>query len=349
MGNHIMSHLEFGGCLADYPGMSARYKKLRALEDVDEVRAKTEGHPDGAFARVRFVNYYTLCNGRPKQPKLAPDDAEVADRSVLPADDSPTVDPASVEVALEDLDINAEESLPEDEIPTDDKENEPPALEMLEPEPMLEDDVPPPDVVKVKSPEPEQATLAPIPNPPEPPTLPDLSQITDKDMKKQAEKEARRLQRGYEQAQKDHEKAIREREKLLDKIKKRDARASQKAEKAAKKELELEEKASQKEAAAQAKAAKKEQEEQDKMARKAAEKDKPPKLRKFCVLPSKVDGVRDSTWVDIYIADMDEVGAHCGLFLPGPHYEPLIAQVGDLVTRWVHDDMSTKTALSMIY
>lgn len=350
MGNHIMSHLEFGGCLADYPGMSARYKRLRALEDVDEVKAKTEGHPDGAFARVRFVNYYTLCSGKPKQPKLAPGDEEVVDGSAPPVEQSTEAETALTEVTLQDLDISAEEIQSKDEDPTDDKENEPATLEMLEPEPMLEDDIPHPEVAKVESSvEPEQATLTPIPDPPTPPNLPDLSLITDKDMKKQAEKEAKRLQRAYEQAQKDHEKAMREREKLIDKIKKRDAKASEKAQKAAKKELELEEKASQKEAAAKIKAAKKEQEQQEKTARKAAEKEKPPKLRKFCVLPSKVDGIRDSTWVEIYMTDVDEVGAHCGLFFPGPHYESLIAQAGDLVAHWVQDDMSAKVALSMIH
>ena len=61
MGNHILSHIEFGGCLADYRGMAARYNKIRALEDVDEVQAVAQGHPVGAYARVRFVRRPGQC------------------------------------------------------------------------------------------------------------------------------------------------------------------------------------------------------------------------------------------------------------------------------------------------
>jgi hypothetical protein len=39
---YFMSHLEFGSCLADYPGLKARYDKLRALEDVDDMPRRNQ-------------------------------------------------------------------------------------------------------------------------------------------------------------------------------------------------------------------------------------------------------------------------------------------------------------------
>ncbi|KAG6039074.1 hypothetical protein E4U41_003342 [Claviceps citrina] len=44
LGNHINSHLEYGGCLADYRGSKMRYDRLRALEDVGEIQLVSNGH-----------------------------------------------------------------------------------------------------------------------------------------------------------------------------------------------------------------------------------------------------------------------------------------------------------------
>ncbi|KAI6630711.1 hypothetical protein MCOR07_000269 [Pyricularia oryzae] len=73
---------------------------------------------------------------------------------------------------------------------------------------------------------------------------------------------------------------------------------------------------------------------------------KPKKLRKFCMLPrKKSDGSRDSCWIDVYMEGMDEVGAHCGLFFPGPQYETLIGEVGMRIQGWVHEDASRRVIL----
>ncbi|KAI9751979.1 MAG: hypothetical protein M4579_005815 [Chaenotheca gracillima] len=67
---YVTSHLEFGGCLADYKGLKVRYARIRGLEDVDD---RQSYGPDGAGRRaeprVRFVNYYTASSGRPKVSK----------------------------------------------------------------------------------------------------------------------------------------------------------------------------------------------------------------------------------------------------------------------------------------
>lgn len=66
---YFMSHLEFGGCLADYPGLKNRYEKIRSLEDVDELARREGPGYRPPTRRVRFTNYYTASTGRPKAPK----------------------------------------------------------------------------------------------------------------------------------------------------------------------------------------------------------------------------------------------------------------------------------------
>ncbi|KAL0943995.1 catalytic protein [Colletotrichum truncatum] len=96
--NHVMSHLEYGGCLADYPGLNARYNKLRALENVDPLQHLRENSNSGnsfgqpPLARVRFINYYTLSTGRPKKPK-SPKSPESPDREL------PTGPPSTLDIA----------------------------------------------------------------------------------------------------------------------------------------------------------------------------------------------------------------------------------------------------------
>lgn len=82
-------------------------------------------------------------------------------------------------------------------------------------------------------------------------------------------------------------------------------------------------------------------------AEKAGKPAKPPKERKFINLPSKVNGQIDPKWVKIFMKDTDEVGAHTGLFFPGPHYEKLVGDVGDMILSWVHDDATKKTILGL--
>lgn len=64
--NHLMSHMKFGACLMDFAGLKRRYETLRKLEDIDDI--KHHGMPH-VPARIRFVQYYTVCYGYPKKPK----------------------------------------------------------------------------------------------------------------------------------------------------------------------------------------------------------------------------------------------------------------------------------------
>ncbi|KAJ0165831.1 hypothetical protein CTA2_9801 [Colletotrichum tanaceti] len=519
--NHVMSHLEYGGCLADYPGLNARYNKLRAMESVDPLQYMSAGNNYGNAnqpppARVRFINYYTLSTGRPKKPKT-PDSPKSLESLGSPGErfvsapqntlevGSQLSPPASMtpRISVEDSDDGKSIKLLEP-IPMDDVDERLSTLhgeqqtrfnnESMEaskstealrrglsqdaPEPKGnekerldntinsyesptteqsnvvavdggEGEVPKPDSMGDGIDEPE---LPPIPDLPEQPTPPDLDRYTDKDARKQAEKEGKRAQKTYEHAVKSRDKAIKERQKLIEKRRKKAEKEAQKeAQRIEKEEQRLqkeEQRRLQEEEAARRKPAEGAQrqetqaegearrlaEEAQRMEREArrmrgeppepeperqteadrvadieahlaatviagaaaaapasvtaqanrppaatassaasinttqsgsgsttataatrstappaavADPGKPKKERKFCTLPRKVNGRRDETWLPVYMEGMDEVGAHCGLFLAGPHYDGLIGDVGERILRWVQDDLSVKAILEM--
>lgn len=322
LSNHVAAHLEFGGCLADYPGLKSRYNQLRALEDIDDFQALNSTSSNSSRNRVRFLNYYTLSPGRPKRPATAKGsrDTSQVDLSAEPAPEIKIEDElnnklveAIISAKFEDEERNqADANLSEAKTPDNDndadlketsaaaaplgsKEDENidndhstakqeelreqsldmnrlsmqsmQSMQNIEPIPMddetepnsieQESEIAPPDIsdippssplIEDKANEqnededengngnsplekdllPPNLDLPPIPDLPNPPDQPDLSQFTDKDSRKQAEKEFSRRQKAYEQAAKDRNKAIREREKLLDKLHKKAQKDAQK-------------------------------------------------------------------------------------------------------------------------
>ncbi|KJX96834.1 hypothetical protein TI39_contig598g00028 [Zymoseptoria brevis] len=69
----------------------------------------------------------------------------------------------------------------------------------------------------------------------------------------------------------------------------------------------------------------------------------PPKDRKFCSLPPKdSNGERDPCWVRVFMKDMDEVGAHCGLFFVDERYERLVGDVAERIEGWVKEDVDRR-------
>ncbi|EHK27227.1 uncharacterized protein TRIVIDRAFT_114033, partial [Trichoderma virens Gv29-8] len=422
LGNHIASHLEFGGCLADYRGLMSRYNQLRALEDVDDLQALNSGTFNNSHTRVRFVNYYTLSSGRPKQPSTTQgshDDTRTLSSPTLskpstPAKESELNEPVAASVPKEEKDINHASSssqLEEPELTID--SNRLSRLSMLsmqeiDPIPMDEtesdfveqgseitlptiSDGPPVSmkgsIDEIRDPSdptlvsPLDIDLPPIPDLPNPPEQPDLSQYTDKDSRKQAEKEFSRLQKAYENAVKDRSKALREREKLIEKRQKKAQKDAQKdadkLEKDLKKQKQKAEQEKRRLEKEEEKAGKAEKKRLDKEAAAAAKQlvtadetkrsaaasssvaslaeteaemagtSKPRKMKKFCTTPSKTNGVMDSTWVSVYMDGMDEVTAHCALFLPGPHYDRLVGDVGGRIVSWVHNDLSVRAMMEM--
>ncbi|KAI1654049.1 hypothetical protein F4813DRAFT_232548 [Daldinia decipiens] len=203
-------------------------------------------------------------------------------------------------------------------------------------------------------------TIPELPIRPEPP---DFSQYTDKDVRKQAEKEAKRMQKDYDRLVKDRDKAVRERQKIYDKRKKKLAQETEK-------KVKEEQKQRKKEAAAIAASSSSNSDDgplrntsstvaqsegpnvasplasPSAQSRGKAKPPKPPKERKFCNVP-KVNGEVDPKWVKIFMKDMDQVAAHTSLFFRGEHYEKLVGDVGETVVNWVQDDMTKRAILEM--
>lgn len=375
--------------MADYPALSARYKKVRALEDVDELKAIAEGHPAEAYRRVRFANYYTLSSGRPKPSPSAnipstldesvqklslnepngekpiPDTSAESDQtrpsteaenvSVSEKLDEQDTSNTVVDSLEEKVDLELEHSSDEGSV----SENKHISMQDLDPVPMTEEDASLAHAATLPTHADEQDELNLVPIPPEPqePEPIDLAQFTDKDARKQAEKEAKRQQKAHQQALKHRAKALRERDKLLEKRRKKNQKEAQRSEKQALKESQREQKEREKAALlAEAAAAARDSSSNDDAATSSsrptdaqksnkAKREKPAKLRRFCSLPPPVDGKADETWVDVYMHGVDEVGAHCGLFAPGPHYDGLVGGVADRITGWVHEDLSTRAVL----
>ncbi|KAF4332372.1 hypothetical protein FBEOM_13819 [Fusarium beomiforme] len=454
---HLFSYLEFGSCLADPAGLESRYRKIRALEDIDELQ-KEEANQTSArtLVRVRFVNYYTLCTGRPKSPKASPE----ISNSTLGIDTTTSANmgfsisnssasSSSVELSFSPYKSSAEEqsqpyakqesplpiitlehrdtlgnsedhmTLLESDVKTsrprvsnttlkdttvDDQEALASGLNRLsmhsiDPAPIDEDsltqtlqDTATPASQDKRSlaaketndsiPDQKDIDLPPLPDPPKTPEVPDPSVYTEKDERKQVEREAKRIRRAHENTLKDHAKAVREREKLIEKRQKRSHKKADKAlkeaarqEKEALKESQRKEKESEKqqqrlikENSRHEKKPQSQREHEDTQWAESFQKQrqpeaecegeegqvisearglnpsKPLKLRKFCNLPTKGGRIDDPTWIEIYMADVDEVGAHCGLFFPGQHYEKLVGDVGNRIMGWVQDDM-TKRAI----
>ena len=401
---YFMSHLEFGGCLADYPGLKNRYEKIRSLEDVNEL-ARRDGpgyHPP--IRRIRFTNYYTASTGRPKAPKspkipeghmmdkdgnIKPVEVEMQDMSLEPAtassarsqtptptpsisieeyrdgaitpqqlDEGPDASP--VEAQMMNLGENSgvqndiQEDAPEiemrhiDSIPMEDY-GEPAPLTSTETAATTEGEL----ISEIRTTA-SETPLPPIPAMPTEPEPIDMSVYTDKDSRKIAEKEQKRVTKVYQQAVKDRESAIKDRQKLVEKREKKVRQEREKQLKAEEKQRQKEEKEAEKQRLREEKEDEKRKvtinpepprERQASVASSSVKDDKPKRDKKFCMLPPEYGGKRDKCWVRVYMEGVDEVGAHCGLFFPGPQYESLVGDVGVRIRKWVQEDAAKRAVL----
>lgn len=375
---YVMSHFEFGGCMADYPGLKRRYYALRSLEDVDELARPRDSH--GRFQhRVRFVNYYSASTGRlkpPKSPAIAPA-IEMKEMTLRSGDHSdgrrsgsvtPSTPRLSVEEYRKDGDIIQK------------------TLEAMDPRPMSENDEGniaahttliseardldaetakihhlssqendecPPELIPEQNEEDDGLPSIP-PLPQQPPNF-DPSRYPDPDRRKIAQKDYVRLVKAYERARNDRENSVQDRKKLV-----------RKREKAAKKEADK---------VAKIAAAKQSIEEREKLkrsvtlnpevydkqlARDAEERRtgastegdiqriKKQRDRKFCTLPPKdrKTGLRDPTWIRVYMEGVDEVMAHTSLFIPeGETYEKLVGDTVERIEGWIKESQGVSAAL----
>lgn len=371
--NYVTSHLEFGGTLMDYPGMKRRYDATRSLEDIDDFDPRIRRQ------RVRFVNYYTASTGRIKEEKEAgnstkpsPSPSQNISTLQLPQSDTGVQAPTdsgqrSPRISLEehrdghvvkkDLDHatteleEAQRQLAE-RLQAAELDNVEAGGSMdsdmyhLDPEPWTESTTEPmmepitqtltttSSVQSTTSDMVEERTehddgLPPIPAEPWAPIPFDPSTCHDPDTLKLRQKEHDRAVKSYERAMKDREKTIRERQKLV-----------QKREKAALKQH-------QKEAKEQVKrAVTLNPEAFDKQMEQEAKERQPPsntqRDRKFCTLPPKVKGQRDTAWIRVYMEGMDEVVAHTSLFFVSETYSKLVGDTAERIESWVQHDLTRR-------
>ncbi|KAI0533050.1 hypothetical protein GGR58DRAFT_138230 [Xylaria digitata] len=245
--NHVMSHLEFGGTMFEINNLKARYDNIRRLEDVDDLKQAGFSPP-----QVRFIQYYTICNGFPKKPKEGAPEREDTQ--------SPSIHGDSEKVLLSsNRSVDGPSSEPQDEIFKQDAKplslpnSERSSLELLSPEPIL--DEPPPtarddslDTKKATDTQPNDHQPDTTPpgghdgtsSPPETfpiedkaltaeiipavaaldldlPGVPELPPKPDMpDLDTYTDKDARKLaEKEAKRAQKNYEKAVRDREKAI--------------------------------------------------------------------------------------------------------------------------------------
>lgn len=376
---YVTSHFEFGGCMADYPGLKRRYNAVRSLEDVNELAQRRDSQ-GRLLRRVRFVNYYSASTGRLKPPKVAvePPTTELKDMT-LHVDGhsdgmkSGTVTPStprlSVEEHREDGGVIQKTLEEMDPKPMSDNEegNQPPQTTLASESRGSDSESPKLHqlIGQELAESPSRHPVAERPGeddglpsiPPMPPRPPDFnsSKYTDPDHLKLAQKDHTRLVKAYERAKKDREKSINDREKLF---KKRDKAAKKEADKLAKTvaaNQAVEERQNLKRSATlnpevYEKHLARDAEERRTGASTEGDLHKVRKQRdrKFCTLPPKDrrTGLRDATWIRVYMEGVDEVVAHTTLFMPeGQTYERLVGDTAERIEGWLKEAQSVQTAL----
>ncbi|KAI3339870.1 hypothetical protein F4824DRAFT_487766 [Ustulina deusta] len=131
--NHVMSHLEFGGTMFDINTLKTRYESIRRLEDVDDLKRTGFSPP-----QVRFIQYYTICNGFPKKPEdggLEPEDAQSA--SIHDNSEKSLISPR-ISADVPSLE-SQREIYKHDPKPVSLSNSERSSLELLSPEPILDE------------------------------------------------------------------------------------------------------------------------------------------------------------------------------------------------------------------
>ena len=315
--------------MPDYTGLQRRYKRLRALEDVDPFQVQKDG--DGKMLnRVRFVNYYTASSGRiktPKSPKpeVAPPVTEMKDMSMNKDEDinteqlavTPTisVDGSYVDDDIDPLEGSVGLSL-QDPTPFDGHTEE----TVMAEEVSLE------DLGLATS----SKEIPPLPKPP-PSFDPGLYNTSE----------------SLKSAQKGHNQTVKVYAKVKANSEKAAAKALAHVEKQKRQVEKMDEKVRVKRQATINPEVYDRQLERDRNTNLEDESNrKKQKDRKFCSLPSKdTNGQRDPTWVRVYMDGVDEVVAHTSLFFVSETYERLVGDTAARVEGWVNEDRTTKLLL----
>jgi hypothetical protein len=248
---YVKSHVEFGGAMADYRALHDRYSKIRSLDATDEMTRQKGLKRQGATCvpRVRFINYYTACNGRPKKPK----DTQTLDASHPVRPGSSASHTSSLDISpFPSPRISVEEVGDDKVIPVPLREPpEPKPMQWMEPQAEEEADEDSDNLEPV-----ETSTTStsldtdavkrvlessglhvqlpmwpPLPMEPMEPSALDVSLYSDKLVQEALKKEHEKKVKAWKQAIKDREATISERKKVEDKIRKAAAKEALKKQK----------------------------------------------------------------------------------------------------------------------
>jgi hypothetical protein len=416
---YVKSHIEFGGAMADYPSLKARYSKIRPLEEEEEaVREKGLDRQARSVPRVRFANYYTASTGLPKKEKSPSPSRSLENGTLEPPETelkrmSISTSPSGSRSSSRSPRISIEEQRDDGEVVV--KEVIDPVASPTTPDKEEKSESKPAEEGSVASPTestPEAAAilsktastlaadqdfrlpnLPPVPEEPtEPPPL-DLTSYPDKDVQKLAQKQHERAVKAYKQAIKDRNEAIRDREKFIEKLKKAAAKeearklkdTNQDADKAINSPIATSDGAAEESAISgdvrepSVREAKQPADpEIYSLSQQSTIEDspstllspsastfrdsttslspapsnpnedgtpkeaKPKKDRKFCLLAKDAQGNIDRCWIRVFMKDVDEVGAHCGLFYVSESYERLVGDVAGRIEEWVREDATRR-------
>ncbi|KAL9111927.1 MAG: hypothetical protein Q9227_003777 [Pyrenula ochraceoflavens] len=370
---YVLSHLEFGGCLADYPGLRRRYERIRSLENVDEITRQRDEY-GRLKQRVRFINYYSASTGRYKHeqehggasslPVTAMEDMNLqarpsSERTPSPA---PSIRISGETPRDEDITISSNPpqngSAPRTSTAFAQKQDHP----IPNAGPIMTND----SLSHVESGlknknrgamEGLEENLSQIPPHPEPPSEPNEANYASPEALKAARKDYAQQMKVFGQAKKNHDKAMRNTEKEMQRRQKAALKEEHKLQKAARKAEAKQAKMQQRNQAISEKEHLKRQatlnpELYDRQLEREAQETgtsthdiakKKRRDRKFCALPPKAkDGTRDEKWIRVYMDGVDEVVAHTTLFQPSDTYDRLCGDTAARIEEWVLEDR-TKT------
>ncbi|KAL8683081.1 MAG: hypothetical protein Q9186_000895 [Xanthomendoza sp. 1 TL-2023] len=370
--SYLTSHIEFGSCLADYKGLIERHSRIRALEDNPRSRVRFVNYYTASTGRPKkqklphpvedgvkpmgSSNSSTSLESELRGLNLSASDTglqHLRTRASIDVEQDNTLDP-SIIPSQDASDAESSRASEEKTLETSGQSSS----GFINPTTHDSRGIPSSTAVTTINPNSSDPSTTPSIDPfPPLPTLPtkpppfDSTSYTDKDALKIASRDHDRAMKAYNRLLKDRDSAIKDRRKLLAKRAKATAKEQQKA---AKGKGKLDGKPDSPIAAenngnpnptregyfdpplpttvvqtdpTEIPAAKVK-------SPKPHTQSQPPKYRPFCLLPHQVD----PTWIRVVMRDVDEIDAHCGLFVrEGDHYEGFVREVVERICAWVED------------
>ncbi|KAG9788877.1 hypothetical protein KCU88_g1638, partial [Aureobasidium melanogenum] len=345
---YVSSHLEFGGCLADYPGLKKRYRAIRALEDVVDTTQPRDAN-GRLMRRVRFVNYYTASTGRIREDLK---ESQEQPESTASASETPLATPAFAgDTQSNPADIRTTPRLSLEEYREDEVLNK----DVVE---LSIDATPPQDCSSSFV---SRAIVTP----------PGEDQVMEEQVDANSGTAAHSLlsrpsstgQDGSgppvtaEQAPENH-KAIDQMWGTVETLrhdqdtppycglaaKQHEAGDTQ----AIQDQPLLQSKQTTEDPGSDVDQREKSLESAESSHSSKAQANKKRKDRKFCALPTKDTrtGERDRTWIRVHMEGIDEVVAHTSLFKIGETYGKLLGDTVERIQEWIAEDASTRMVLA---